>query len=699
MTSTHKYVGIIILFMFFACTLEEPTLPTWFVEWRLPIPDPGFEVSEAINDSTIVDTTVNGVPIIAVSIKDSSERQQVSPSDLATKPDDDSLTQTIGDISLDSPPSEASDPITAEEILDTLDIQLTPGVQTDIREADVDAPTRYLVFKNFFRVVSVKEGFMQIQFFNNTFLNIRDSMTISIYDSASGDFLGDALFPQAINSKSSAVSQPVDLIGKTFTNILRFKATIPIAGETDYTPTEEDVISSLYFTATISEMKVAYANAIIPEQQFSEYDSTSVEDEEDKMISAKIDKGTFKLHVENCLPVEAYVTVKLLNFYSDATYSAESVFTRTYQMQAHNRDIKSVSVDGLYITNYKDGPTDDNSIITHFTYDAAVKTIPSDDYVKIYDEDSVIVRVEVVDSIYIEEFKGIIAPVDVSFDTNEHNGIIDDSERFEGSILFDELTMALNVYNELGTEILVDLNIVGYKNNRAESLRLEFDANPLFVNRREEGESVHDTTVLLDRTNSNIVEFVEFLPEDIVSEGNAVVNPDEKVGEVTKTDQVWSDYHIFSPFYLRIENDATYRSKIDSIDISEDVRDAVIKGNIPSASVNLNVYNGLPVGAKFVLSVATDSIYLFDKDSAVVIDDVEFTAGTDANGDGFVDDPFERTINFQLSPEEIEIFSNERIYIASQVLLDDTQGLVKLRQTDELRIPGRFKFRYRMNSK
>jgi len=289
--------------------------------------------------------------------------------------------------------------------------------------------------------------------------------------------------------------------------------------------------------------------------------------------------------------------------------------------------------------------------------------------------------------------------VDVSFDTNEHNGIIDDSERFEGSILFDELTMALNVYNELGTEILVDLNIVGYKNNRAESLRLEFDANPLFVNRREEGESVHDTTVLLDRTNSNIVEFVEFLPEDIVSEGNAVVNPDEKVGEVTKTDQVWSDYHIFSPFYLRIENDATYRSKIDSIDISEDVRDAVIKGNIPSASVNLNVYNGLPVGAKFVLSVATDSIYLFDKDSAVVIDDVEFTAGTDANGDGFVDDPFERTINFQLSPEEIEIFSNERIYIASQVLLDDTQGLVKLRQTDELRIPGRFKFRYRMNSK
>jgi hypothetical protein len=453
--------------------------------------------------------------------------------------------------------------------------------------------------------------------------------------------------------------------------------------------------------ATISEMKVAYADAMIPVQEFSEYDSVSVEDKEDKMITAQIEKGNFIIDIDNRLPVSAQITVELLNFYSDSEYTPESVFTKIYLLEAGSTDLEPVSLDDLYLTDYNNGPTP-GSIITHMKYNVAVTTVPSDDYVEIFETDSVIVGINVVDSIYVSQFRGIVAPVEVTFDPQEQETDID-SEGFEGSIRFDQLTMSLDIHNQIGFDLEVDLNIVAYKNNRTDSLKLTFDQNPFTVNGREPGENVNTTSILLDKNNSNLVDFVEFLPEDIVSRGKAIVNKNEEEGEVTLSDQVWGDYHIYTPFYLRISDNAKYTSKIDSAEISQDVRESIEEGKLQRASLNITLNNGLPIGAQLIVYAATDSTQLFDdviEDSSqkIVIDDIFFDAGEDLSGDGFVDKSFTDAFDIRLTDEQIKIFTNEVVYTATELYFDDTDGLVKFRQDDELNYPSVFKFLYRMNT-
>ena len=53
-----------------------------------------------------------------------------------------------------------------------------------------------------------------------------------------------------------------------------------------------------------------------------------------------------------------------------------------------------------------------------------------------------------------------------------------------------------------------------------------------------------------------------------------------------------------------------------------------------------------------------------------------------------------------ITDEELLIFTNPTIYIASKVFLDDTEGeeLVKFRSTDEIRANGAVQIRYRMNN-
>ena len=688
-----RYLFIVALLVLFSCNLEEPTLPSWFTEWRLPIPNPKFVISEEIvNDSTIIDTTDNGEKIIAISIEDSLERRTVSSSDLAVKPENDSSFQTVGDVRLDSPPSEVSDPITAEEILG---MPLTSGAQIDIPETEIDIAPQYIVFYSFFKVINVKEGFLQIQFYNDTFLNIRAGMTILIYDSSSAEFLGEAVFSSAIAAYGNDVSLPVDLNGKTFTNVLRFDITMPLVGQQDYTLSESDVASAAYFTAVISEMKVGYADAIVPKQIFSDFDSTSVEDEEDKMITAQIEGGYFELNIDNRLPVNANVEVELLNFYSDADYTPESVVTHTYFLEANGNYIDQVKLDGLHITDYNNGPSP-GSIITHFKYNVNVTTIPSDGYVKIFETDSVITKVSVIDSIYLSEFRGIIAPVNVALDSKEKTDVID-SEGFEGSISFDQMQMTMDIFNEIGSDIEVDLNIVGYKNNRNDSLRLQFDQNPFTVPRRID-DRANIRTINLNKDNSNIVEFFEFLPRDIVSKGKAVVNKDETVGEVRKQDQVWGHYHIYSPFYLRITNNAKYTSKVESKDISEDVRKSIDKGDLENVGLGFELNNGLPIGAQLIVYAAADPVNIFNVDN-VITDDIVFAAGEDLDGDGFVDRPFTDTPSpIMLTEEQIRLFGNEKIYLATRLLFEDTNDLVKFRQNDELSYYGAFVFKLRINN-
>jgi hypothetical protein len=686
--------ALIFLFGMQACTFEEPTLPTWFNEFTIPIPSPGFTVKEAINDSTIVDTTDVGEDIIAISISDSLDPQNVDRSDLAIKPDNDRLAQTIGDIRLDSPPSEKSDSLYAADILG---VPLQAGQTVNVPQTLYNAPPQYLTFQDF-DTIDVKNGFMQIEFYNNSFLNIRSGMEIYIYDHDETTEIGIAVFNTPVGPYSRALSDPVDMESQSFSNDLRFEMRIPLESDS-HLLSEPDVNSSVCFTATFSELTVTQARAIIPEQDFTTMDSVSLADEEDKLIKARIDQGGFELHIANHMPVGAYITVELLNFYTSENYDSSSIFrVERYALLANSQDDVHIQLDNLVVVDYPP-LVEPAEIVDYLHYQVLVETIPSgDEYIEITEDDSIIVTFNVIDSIYVSEFYGIIAPVEIDIEPQEQSDIIPVDD-IEGSFLFDDLVMDLNVYNEIGIDVDVELNIIGYKKNRTESIRLEFDPNPFIVLAREEDNTAKKTTISLNSSNSNIVAFVEFLPEDILISGTALV---EGEGSVTKDDQIWADYSIYSPFYMRIENNPRYASELEEVNLSENVRDAFAEGNVRDTRLNLDVINGLPVGAQLIIYASTDSTDIFstvitDSSKKLIIDDISFSSGMDNNDDGFVDVPQTEYINIAITDEQVLLFSNETVYVASEILLENSDGVVKFRQSDEVTVEGTIKIRYRMN--
>jgi hypothetical protein len=49
-----RYILITCLVFILACSLEEPKLPEWYVEWKIPIQETNFMIEEVISDTNVV---------------------------------------------------------------------------------------------------------------------------------------------------------------------------------------------------------------------------------------------------------------------------------------------------------------------------------------------------------------------------------------------------------------------------------------------------------------------------------------------------------------------------------------------------------------------------------------------------------------------------------------------------------------------
>lgn len=676
-----------------ACTFEEPTLPSWNTEWRIPLANPGFVMKDIANDSTLIESVdENGIPIIAINIADSTEKQQISRGDLAILPEGDNSSQTLGDVSLDSPGTEEGQPTS---VSDLLGVPLVPGTMIDIPAQTRDLPPAYVDFSSFEFVVNVKTGYMTVEFVNESFLDFTANTTIDIYDSISQAYIGTAIISDPVAAFSQAMSAPVDLAGKEFSNHLRFDLKLPIAAKTGYVVQEDDVNGMIFFRSSISEMKVGYAHAEIPEQNFSRQDSTSLEDEKDRMITATIDAGHFRLEIENTMNVAANVRIELLNFYLDEQYT--EVFTDSFSLPALGKDVYDINLNNLYIVDYSTQPNP-GSFIDYFKYRYSVRTVPSEGMVELAESDSVNLAIAFQDSVYLAEFYGDLDRREFDFDPQEQSDVID-AAGIEGSVRFEDIEMFINFYNQVGMELQVNLDVVGYKENKTDSIRLIINDNPIRVPAGTGNGEITEYTLVLNGGNSNLVEFIEFLPQDIRISGNAVI---EGNGQVALADEVWTDYQIYSPFFLNLSDSANYTSEVDTSEIDDNISEAINNGDVQSAGIYLDLANGLPIGARMELYVSADPDNIFDRtitDSTqkFIIDDVQFESGT-LNANNYVVKKYEDTYQIQLTRTQLELFTNPNVYIASKMILDDTDGLVKFRATDEISAIGAIRISYIMNN-
>jgi hypothetical protein len=679
-------VLIVCLFLVFAaCTFNEPVLPNWETLWEIPLPDISYELSEAIDNEYIFADTLQGIPILRLSIKDTVEKEGIDKAELSIKPDPDTLSTTIEQIEISSPGKESTEAISIHELLG---FQVQPGDTIPIPPSTTITVTPQEVVFTSYNYVIVSTGKLILEFHNQTLLNISGGMQVDLYDDSTNQFIGTSTFP-AINAYTSEfANDSLDMSGRLISRRLRLESQVPLQAGS-YPVSALDTSGFTQTDVCISNMIVEEAIASIPEQSATESGAESVEDRDNHVIEALVDEGQIRLNIENQLEVEATVTVTLPNFELQPGIS----FTQSQVIPALSRNTSSIELNDLTMINFKSP----GSVIDSLHFEITVVTTPSLGLTHISNSDSVIVRFDA-DSIFFRRFEGEIDTVEVAIDTVKQEDIFNYND-FEGSVRLDDLQLELTIFNEIGIPVEMLIDIRGeHRNSDTGQLETFLDLDPIPIQVMPGTSGIPSTNlVTLNGSNSRIVELMQILPTDIVMSGTATIMG---TGIVTITDSVWGEYEISSPFNVFVDSIPDFESDIDILDeIDDDIKNT-IENRFQNANLELNFENGLPLSADVIIIFATDTTDFFEIDTSdtnkLIIDDLEIKSGT-IGTDGYVSIPFEGQISSILSEKEVKIFSSDTLYFGSKIIFPDVNTAMKFRSTDAFIGIGSMKFKVFMN--
>lgn len=687
-----RLFSLAICFLIISCTIHEPKLPEWDSEWSVHIPSQDFVMDEIINDSTLIaGTDSEGQPIILISVKDSTDWQRITSKDLSFDPQNDEFRSEIGDISLGDYDNLVSDSLTVRDILpaELFSVGDTLPPYDSMTVMPPAVPLEYEDYKS----ALIKEGQMWLTFHNEMYLDIREGLIIEVYtENGEMEYVDRALFSEPIPAGSVVISEPINLENKRIYNKFRLRYIIPLYGsDTTQVLTQEKANSFFYTVLSVDEFIITEGEAKIPEQSFDDSDAIDISDEDHKIIYARIEKGNIRFAIQNRLPLDSHIQLELPNFERN-----NQPLVINHRLIAQQDDQLNIDLSGYEITNY----ANPGSIIEAIDYFAVATVDSTSDYVLVKSTDSILIQVET-DTFYLSSFVGKLDTVEVDID-RERIDDIDLLDDVDGRMRLNDLVMRLDFYNEIDLPIQVDLQISGYRRNK--NTRVIEDSVVIFI--RDQilpNRTSPITTIVLDEhySNPSIVDLLEILPNEIEFSGKAKIYGQ---GGVSVNDGLRLVYHLESPLNFQISNPIFYSAAVDSItddDLSEDQRDQIVN-DVSSVSAQFTLMNGTPLGFSVKYYMAADSLLLYDEAIADSSQKIIFQAqvnpgNTGANG--YVDTPVQSQVSIALSEKQLNIFNYSPLYTRQEFIINPTEGLVKVRQSDQLTVDAVLRMKILLNSK
>ncbi len=683
----------LLLIAAFSCKIHEPNLPSWDTQWSLYLPTEDFQMAEIIDEDSalVADTTMDGTPIIKFELSDSTDWERVNENELSIGEKDRHFLAEIGEISLGEPVKVKSEDLTVEEILpsyllaqgDTLPPYDTLTIRPELKG---------LEFENY-RRVHVKEGYIWLTFYNETFLRIREGLKINIYNNDdTQQLIGKLKFNEPIARGDTVRSSILDISDKVISNQFLLEYVIPIDGsDTSRVVTEADLNSSCYSVLTMDEITVNWADAKIPEQQIVQRDSLDISDEKHRLRTATIEQGMMNFSINNHLPINANVTLELPNFRKDD----QNKIVRT-KILANEKVVKNVALNGYQLTHHETP----GSFINEIIYDVTADVDSSDGYVYISSQDSVTIDLHT-DSLFFASLSGEIAPVEQSISPREIQSI-DAFSDIKGNMRLEDLIMTFDFYNQIDIPISVEMDIVGYRRDEA-SNQITDSAHVNLSEQINPASTSEVTRIVIDKNTgapNSIVDLIEILPTEMKVSGRASIAGE---GSISAGEGIRAVYKIKSPLSINISEPLIYETEVDSLtdeDLDEDEREQ-IRDDLSKVRAHLQFNNGIALGAGITLYLATDPNDLYNKSitdsSRKVIIKADIMPAQPGNN-GYVETSQPSDVFLNLSDRQLDIFQFSPLYMRQVLELKPTDGTVRFRQSDKIEIDGSIEVKMIMNN-
>ncbi len=686
-----KITKVFTLFVFsflISCGINEPKLPVWDTEWTLDLPTKDFVMTEVVDDSLFyADTTDLGIPIITLSISDSTEWERIESSDLAAEGIEDNFTITVGNVELEEAEELQTDTIFVMDILppqlaaagDTIPpysaFQLNPN----------DSEEEYSHYQS----VHVVKGNIWLTFHNDMFLSIESGMVISLYNNdVAAELIGSIVFNSAIAPGQIVSSDPFSIADKTISNKLRISYSIPIAGTDTITYlSDEDKTGGFNTDVHMDKLIVDRAIAKIPDQEVTYQDSVTMPQDDFRISEAVVDQGTITLRLNSHIALSADLNIIL----PDVQYNGTPKTIQTTIVPGIET-VESINLSGCVLSK-ADNP---GAFLDELGFEVTSVIGSDDQMVEINATDSVSVDIET-DSLYFSSFEGEVSDISFEIDPDESEGF-EGLQDLEPGIRFTDLEMRLVFENEINFGVDMDLHIVGY--------RYENDviADSVHINIVEtiDPNSVSPQTVIVLNESSStpsIVDLIAILPTKLKFYGTGTVGGQ---GSIEVNQGVRALFTIESPLSIDLANAIVQEMEVDTLDendIDEDTRKTLTQ-DIQEAAAELVLNNGLPIGAEVIMYLGRNRAQL-DEDQITASDSMLIFQGIVEAGqtgtDGYVNQAVESTVSMELSETDLQIFNYIPLYLKQKVVIAPTNGTVRIRQDDKIGIKARIRVKYTVN--
>lgn len=305
-------VVVVVTALFSGCELKKPGLPTWSVEATIPFSERVYRMGELLTDSQrladrgwgfVVDPADGTMRFVA---RQEFLAQRVEDRLKYEASDTSRFTNTIDTIVVDETLPDA-DTIVVHEA----NPALFRGFSGPVLPFHLEPNQDTLIYQNIIWV-DVVESYLRVEVTNHFPFPV-DTLKLNFHNLVGGEYLGTIEMTSLLPPGGSWLDS-LSLGGKRVEGSLLIEVTGYSTGSpTPITIAGDEVIS---IVVSISQSRVLGADAEIPRQSFSQYD-TLLYDNPNRIVRAAIKEGKLYLQANNILPLEVQVHSTLINFKHD----------------------------------------------------------------------------------------------------------------------------------------------------------------------------------------------------------------------------------------------------------------------------------------------------------------------------------------------------------------------------------------------
>lgn len=644
-----KFVlALLIGLLMSGCSFDTPQAPRWDTSITIPLINRYYTMDDLIEDEPSLSADSAG----QIHYLFDTELDAFQVGDQLTFDDfSDSYRTSIGQLTLDSPGG-------ANLNLTLLDIYPPSagvnGQTVIVPPFDFDLGKRVLEPYNDFDWIEVSSGNIRLLLQNDLLITLGSPLHFAIYDADADTLVATSDFNGQVGPGES-LSQTIDLSGKKFSNELSVEISGASPGSNNQ-PVLVDITDSFNLNARISDLQVVAARARIGEQEVTDGDAALI-DAGASIITSKIKRGTVRLEINSQLPIPSTLVMTMPDFKLPGGAS----FTQTFVLAGAGSTSRTLDFTGYNFTP-EAAPLGQQTVKLLW----AVQSPGSGaNYVTVQSTDEIAVSFSIEDMIF-SEVTGTFVGEAVQIDPKNYSMEVPDGI---DSVNFDNVQLDIVLRNGIAFPAQVDLSLDGVNEfGRHVFLRVQ---QPILAG--SANGTPTETHIILNKTNSTVVDFVNALPTSINVSGVAIIGGVGHVGTVRDTDAVSGTVNIDAPLSFALPAQQV-EMESESLEIDEDAREQ-IRDNLHEGAFNTQISNHLPVGASisFYFGRSKDAVVT---NPVLVVGPVTVNAATVDAGSGLVTNSRLSENEISLNETQLKIFDTAPLYSAVVVDFPGTSGQV-----------------------